>query len=515
MILGSFPFIFEKMVIDEKEQMQMYRPELSPMSKLATNPIYDETLANISKDYETMTDVAVNRSVDRIAGTFAKSWAFAEFLARKLNKKKTDLCIAIYHEPIDSTEIMYNAAIRGLLSQGVQVIDCTHHLFKSYYNLLWAILCSLPGVDGTLWITGNHLRENSEGLQFIFRRDGNTRMIKEILTLATTLYTMPPSSKAITFLDLKKQIKNDFQCLDDNERQVLSLRFGLTDGHYHTRKEVGQYFNVPWEDIRRIENKALSKLRDKDKEILNNVLDDYETMTETAVNRTVNHIAGTAAKSEAFAEFISQKANKKITDLRIAIGRNSEHLEETMYNAAISGLLNQGIPITDCGACLSQALFLFISESYRSALQHDGAIWVTASKPDNVSGLRFNSNGNMTKQELKKILALAATKYALPVSSENIFFWDAEKQIKSIEETCTSEEACTSLQERERKVLSFRFGLIDGHPHDLNETGCFFNVTRERIRHIEGKALSKLRNQFRRKKVKLYITKKKEDDSLA
>lgn len=63
----------------------MYRPELPPMSKLVTNPMYDETLANILKDYETMTDVAVNRSVDRIAGTFAKSWALAEFLARKLN----------------------------------------------------------------------------------------------------------------------------------------------------------------------------------------------------------------------------------------------------------------------------------------------------------------------------------------------------------------------------------------------------------------------------------------------
>lgn len=513
MILGSFPFIFEKMVIDEKEQMQMYRPELPPMSKLATNPIYDETLANISKDYETMTDVAVNRSVDRIAGTFAKSWAFAEFLARKLNKKKTDLCIAIYHEPIDSTEIMYNAAIRGLLSQGVQVIDCTHHLFRSYYNLLYAIrpsrLGSVPGVDGILGITGNHLREDSKGLHFIFGCDENTRMTKEILTLATTLYTMHPSSKAVTFLDLKKQMENDFWCLDNNERQVLSLRFGLTDGHYHTRKEVGQYFNVPWEDIRRIENEALSKLRDKNKEILNNVLDDYETMTEAAVNRTVNYVAGTATKSETFAEFISQKLNKKMHDLRIAIGRNPEHSEETIYNAVISGLLNQGVQITDCGECLSPTLFLYISESYRSALRHDGAIWVTTSQPDNVSGLRFNSNGNMTKQELKKILVLAATKYALPVSSENIFFWDTEKQIKLIE------EAFTFITERERKVLSVRFGLIDGQRHDLNETGCFFNVTRERIRMIEGKALSKLRNQFRRKKVKLYITKKKEDDSLA
>ncbi|MBS7223531.1 MAG: hypothetical protein KH025_09930 [Megasphaera sp.] len=497
----------------------MYRPELPPMSKLVTNPMYDETLTNISKDYETMTDVAVNRSVDRIAGTFAKSWAFAEFLSRKLNKKKTDLRIAIYHKPIESTEIMYNAAIRGLLSQGVQVIDCTHHLFGSYYRLLYAIrpsrLFSVPGVDGILGITGNHLREDSKGLHFIFGCNENIRMrmTKEILTLATTLYTMHPSSKAVTFLDLKKQMEKDFRYLNNDERQVLSLRFGLTDGHYHTRKEVGQYFNVPWEDIRRIENEALealSKLRDENKEILNNVLDEYETMSEAAVNRTVNYVAGTAAKSETFAEFISQKLNKKMHDLRIAIGRNPEHSEETIYNAVISGLLNQGVQITDCGECLSPTLFLYISESYRSALRHDGAIWVTASQPGNVSGLRFNSNGNMTKQELKKILALAATKYALPVSSENIFFWDAEKQIKSME------EAFTVLSERERQVLSVGFGLIDGHIHSIEETARFYKVTRVRIRSVEGRALSTIRNWYHhQEKLKLYITNQKEDDSLA
>lgn len=136
--------------------------------------------------------------------------------------------------------------------------------------------------------------------------------------------------------------------------------------------------------------------------------------------------------------------------------------------------------------------------------------WVTASQPGNVSGLRFNSNGNMTKQELKKILALAATKYALPVSSENIFFWDAEKQIKSIE------EAFTVLSERKRQVLSVKYGLIDGHIHNLEETSCFYKVTRERIRQIEGMALSIIRNRYHhQEKLKLYITNQKEDDSLA
>jgi RNA polymerase primary sigma factor len=50
------------------------------------------------------------------------------------------------------------------------------------------------------------------------------------------------------------------------------------------------------------------------------------------------------------------------------------------------------------------------------------------------------------------------------------------------------------LSERERKVISLRFGLEDGHPHTLEEVGHEFGVTRERIRQIESKTLSKLRH---------------------
>ncbi|KIR01169.1 RNA polymerase sigma factor RpoD [Lachnospiraceae bacterium TWA4] len=47
------------------------------------------------------------------------------------------------------------------------------------------------------------------------------------------------------------------------------------------------------------------------------------------------------------------------------------------------------------------------------------------------------------------------------------------------------------LKEREREVIIFRFGLRDGHPHTLEEVGKEFNITRERVRQIEVKALRK------------------------
>ncbi|MDE6233995.1 MAG: RNA polymerase sigma factor RpoD, partial [Lachnospiraceae bacterium] len=61
------------------------------------------------------------------------------------------------------------------------------------------------------------------------------------------------------------------------------------------------------------------------------------------------------------------------------------------------------------------------------------------------------------------------------------------------------------LKDRERQVIVLRFGLEDGHPRTLEEVGKEFNVTRERIRQIEAKALRKLRNPVRSKKIKDFL----------
>ena len=72
-----------------------------------------------------------------------------------------------------------------------------------------------------------------------------------------------------------------------------------------------------------------------------------------------------------------------------------------------------------------------------------------------------------------------------------------KEEIKAVLET---------LQEREQEVLELRFGLIDGTSHTLEEVGKRFNVTRERIRQIEAKALRKLRHPSRAKKLKDFLT---------
>ncbi len=66
-------------------------------------------------------------------------------------------------------------------------------------------------------------------------------------------------------------------------------------------------------------------------------------------------------------------------------------------------------------------------------------------------------------------------------------------------------EALGTLSDRERKVLELRFGLIDGKQRTLEEVGAEFKVTRERIRQIEAKALRKLRQPSRSRKLRDYL----------
>ena len=68
------------------------------------------------------------------------------------------------------------------------------------------------------------------------------------------------------------------------------------------------------------------------------------------------------------------------------------------------------------------------------------------------------------------------------------------------------EQVLSTLTDREKQVLQMRFGLLDGKPHTLEEVGNEFDVTRERIRQIESKALRKLRHPSRSKKLRDFLS---------
>ena len=67
------------------------------------------------------------------------------------------------------------------------------------------------------------------------------------------------------------------------------------------------------------------------------------------------------------------------------------------------------------------------------------------------------------------------------------------------------QDILAELNDRERDVISLRFGITDGYPRTLEEVGKIFNVTRERIRQIEAKALKKLRHPRRSRKLRDFV----------
>jgi len=82
---------------------------------------------------------------------------------------------------------------------------------------------------------------------------------------------------------------------------------------------------------------------------------------------------------------------------------------------------------------------------------------------------------------------------------------NAKSPVETVTQTILKDELLSvidTLTPREQKVIRLRYGLDDSHPRTLEEVGKEFNVTRERIRQIEAKALRKLRNPSRSKKLK-------------
>ena len=124
---------------------------------------------------------------------------------------------------------------------------------------------------------------------------------------------------------------------------------------------------------------------------------------------------------------------------------------------------------------------------------------------------------HIEESKVEEVLKIAQEPVSLetPIGEEEDshlgdFIQDDEASQPSEEATYTLlreqlEEVLSTLTPREEQVLRMRFGLTDGKPHTLEEVGKKFDVTRERIRQIESKALRKLRHPSRSKKLRDFL----------
>ena len=124
---------------------------------------------------------------------------------------------------------------------------------------------------------------------------------------------------------------------------------------------------------------------------------------------------------------------------------------------------------------------------------------------------------DMTEEKVQEIMQIAREPASLetPIGEEddsNLGDFVADSNVVTpegnVESVMLREHIDTllgDLKDRERQVIVLRFGLEDGHPRTLEEVGKEFNVTRERIRQIEAKALRKLRNPVRSKRIRDFL----------
>ena len=124
---------------------------------------------------------------------------------------------------------------------------------------------------------------------------------------------------------------------------------------------------------------------------------------------------------------------------------------------------------------------------------------------------------DMTEEKVMEIMQIAREPASLetPIGEEddsNLGDFVADNNVLTPEDNVESvmlrehiDALLGDLKERERQVIVLRFGLEDGHPRTLEEVGREFKVTRERIRQIEAKALRKLRNPVRSKRIRDFL----------
>ena len=124
---------------------------------------------------------------------------------------------------------------------------------------------------------------------------------------------------------------------------------------------------------------------------------------------------------------------------------------------------------------------------------------------------------DMTEEKVMEIMQIAREPASLETAigeedDSNLGDFVADNNVLTPEDNVESvmlrehiEALLGDLKERERQVIVLRFGLEDGHPRTLEEVGREFKVTRERIRQIEAKALRKLRNPVRSKRIRDFL----------
>ena len=354
---------------------------------------------------------------------------------------------------------------------------------------------------------------------------------------------VPVPADAAAFTLLKEQLEEVLGTLTEREQKVLTLRFGLEDGRARTLEEVGKEFNVTRERIRQIEEEIeLAKNMEAGavaKEKIAILKSREEKATEEELAEIKEEIKNLQKDLDA-----GDEAKKRLAEanLRLVVSIAKRYVGRGMLFLDLIQEGNLGLIkavekfdyrkgykfSTYATWWIRQAITRAIADQART-IRIPVHMVETINKLIRVSRQLLQELGrepspeeiaaemNMPVERVREILKISQEPVSLetPIGEEEDshlgdFIQDDNVPVPADAAAFTLlkeqlEEVLGTLTEREQKVLTLRFGLEDGRARTLEEVGKEFNVTRERIRQIEAKALRKLRHPSRSRKLKDYL----------
>ena len=171
----------------------------------------------------------------------------------------------------------------------------------------------------------------------------------------------------------------------------------------------------------------------------------------------------------------------------------------------MSGLISVIVPVHNGEAFLSDCLESLVRQTWRQLEilviddgSTDGSAALCRRWQEKDGRIRFFQKENGGVSSARNLgLEMARGEYAAFVDADD---WLLPGMLQE-----QLEQVMATLTEREQRVLEMRFGLLDGQSRTLEEVGKEFQVTRERIRQIESKALRKLRHPSRSRKLRDFL----------
>lgn len=244
--------------------------------------------------------------------------------------------------------------------------------------------------------------------------------------------------------------------------------------------------------------------------------------------------------NESLMEIIIKKNNKLVWSRVFKIGKMYNHKldNEDLYQCGVIGLMTavKKFDLSKNAKFSTYSTWWIDQQIYRNIVDTGFTVRIPAHYFEQAAKLMkiISRNSECTKQQLCSIAndnGIDANKFEellmivenlMSLTSLNVFIGeegDSElgdyiinDSIPSVEEQVeytilkeTIDEVLNTLKEKQKNIIEQRFGLIDGKEKTLEQVGTIYNLTRERIRQIEAKAIRKLRHPSRSKKLKNFI----------